>query len=102
VGRATDEIVFATDIAGLQKDFDSTGVTWDLWLIKPDGTGLRKLTTGAPRHQFGSPRWAPDGKHVTAYDHAIPGGVIVDRATGTSQPFVTTGDDTRPTIRPVP
>ena len=36
-----------------------------IYLIRPNGTGLRRLTDG---HQFaGSPRWSPDGRRVVFY-----------------------------------
>lgn len=97
-----NEIVFSTDIAREQKDFDPTGKTWDLWLIQPDGTGLRNLTKASDGHRLAAPRWTPDGTRITAYDFATPGGIIVDAATGRFEPFVTTGNFTRPIVRPVP
>ncbi|MFL5295804.1 MAG: hypothetical protein ACJ798_05415 [Phenylobacterium sp.] len=42
-----------------------------LYLIHPDGSGLRRLTDG---EQFaGSPRWSPDGKRIVFYELAVPG-----------------------------
>jgi TolB protein len=101
-GWKTNEIAFATDIAGAQKDFDPTGVTWDLWLIHPDGTGLRKLTHAKPGEGLKSPRWTPDGTHLTAYDLMTENGILVDPKTGTFEPFATKGPYTRPLIRPLP
>jgi Tol biopolymer transport system component len=37
---------------------------YDLWIVKPDGTGLRRLTR-APRNRSDyNPRWSPDGSAV--------------------------------------
>jgi len=41
-----------------------------LYLVHPDGSGLRRLTDGA---QFaGSPRWSPDGTRIVFYQLAVP------------------------------
>jgi TolB protein len=40
-----------------------------LYLIHPDGSGLRRLTDG---EKFaGSPRWSPDGKRIVFYELAV-------------------------------
>ena len=37
-----------------------------IYLIRPDGSGLRRLTDG---NRFsGSPRWSPDGKRIVFYE----------------------------------
>ena len=43
-------------------DFEANKGCTDLWLVNPDGSGLRRLTT----HPAGSssPRWSPDGKII--------------------------------------
>ena len=38
--------------------------TDNLWLIAPDGSGLRKITTEV-NHSLSSPEWTPDGDYVT-------------------------------------
>jgi len=48
--------------------FSSNRGSWDesdIYMIRPDGTGLRRLTT-APGWD-GSPSWAPDGKRLAYY-----------------------------------
>ncbi|KAF2144345.1 uncharacterized protein K452DRAFT_157124 [Aplosporella prunicola CBS 121167] len=38
-----------------------------VYVIRPDGTGLRKLAT-KPGYCLGSPKWSPDGKRVVYYE----------------------------------
>lgn len=56
----------------------------NLYLMKPDGTGLRQLTHSSTdgRLRIGEPRWTPDGKRVAV-------------AVGTSTPPNTTIDNAR-------
>jgi Tol biopolymer transport system component len=39
-----------------------------LYVIRPDGTGLRRLTTTTPQTAFGTPKWSPDGRKLVAYE----------------------------------
>jgi dipeptidyl aminopeptidase/acylaminoacyl peptidase len=43
-------------------DMEANVGTYDLWLVRSDGTGLRQLTTDTARET--SPVWAPDGKAI--------------------------------------
>jgi len=43
-----------------------------LYVIHPDGTGLRRLTTTAPGLSTGEPRWTRDGKKLLAYEIKTP------------------------------
>jgi Tol biopolymer transport system component/DNA-binding winged helix-turn-helix (wHTH) protein len=46
---------------------DSVGVSPPsvIWVIRPDGTGAKKITSpGQPDGGHGSPSWSPDGKHI--------------------------------------
>jgi Tol biopolymer transport system component len=38
--------------------YDGTGI--QVWTVRPDGSGLRKLTTGSLHHLY--PTWSPDGR----------------------------------------
>ncbi len=49
-----DEIVFASD----RQDSD------DVWSIRPDGTGLRRITEHASPPYWIEPAWSPDGEWV--------------------------------------
>lgn len=37
---------------------------WDVYTVKPDGSGLRQLTNSDERTQATQPRWSPDGKLI--------------------------------------
>jgi Tol biopolymer transport system component len=43
-----------------------------LYIIHPDGTGLRRITTTAPALSTGEPRWTRDGKSLLAYEIKTP------------------------------
>lgn len=38
-----------------------------IYIVHPDGTGLRRLIPSAPALSMGSPHWSPDGKSLIAY-----------------------------------
>jgi len=50
--HVTNQIVFSSDRSG----------NWDIWIVNPDGTGLRQLTT-SPQND-GTPTWSVDGKWI--------------------------------------
>ena len=39
-----------------------------IFLLKPDGTGLRRISQGIDSVSSGSPKWLPDGKRVIFYE----------------------------------
>lgn len=41
-----------------------------LFVIRPDGAGLRRITTSAPGRSTGEPRWTRDGHKLLAYEIA--------------------------------
>ena len=43
-----------------------------LYVIHPDGSGLRRITTTAPAQSTGEPRWTRDGKRLLAYEIKTP------------------------------
>jgi Tol biopolymer transport system component len=43
-----------------------------LYVIHPDGSGLRRITTTTPGLSTGEPRWTRDGKHLLAYEIKTP------------------------------
>ncbi|CAN5635277.1 amidohydrolase family protein [soil metagenome] len=70
------------------------GGTFHIWLMKPDGTGLRQLTTGHGDDR--EPRFSPDGKTIAfASDRAFKGSYDIwtsDIATGEVKQ-ITTGEN---------
>ena len=43
-----------------------------LYVIRPDGTGLRRVTSTTPGLSTGEPRWSKDGKKLIAYEIKTP------------------------------
>lgn len=41
------------------------GVPWDVWLVRPDGSGLRRLTDF--QEDDSSLAWSPDSRHIAAF-----------------------------------
>jgi Tol biopolymer transport system component len=41
-----------------------------LYVIRPDGTGLRRVTTATPAASIGAPSWSADGSKLVAYEIA--------------------------------
>jgi Tol biopolymer transport system component len=68
----------------------------DVCLVRPDGSGLRRLTTTPPPAEPGEPRtgssalaWSPDGASLLAFRHDHF--AVVDVAGGTSTPIARVG-----------
>ena len=71
------------------------GGTFHIWLMKPDGTELRQLTTGHGDDR--EPRFSPDGKTIAfSSDRAFKGSYdiwTVDIATGNLQQITSSDDE---------
>jgi Tol biopolymer transport system component len=63
-------LAFSSDRASVKPKFTfATLHSTDLYVVRPDGTALRRVTQSA---EFaGSPRWSEDGKSLLFYDAAI-------------------------------
>lgn len=64
------------------------GLNSQIYVVKPDGTGLRRLTAGGKENNFFG-RWTPDGKSIVFTSNQRSGAVtdiwVVDAATGKSR-----------------
>lgn len=103
-GWVTDEIVYSTELIGAKRTPSPGDETWDIHAIKPDGSGARRITNVAKGQRLLGPRWTPDGMSLTAkeYDDGPGGGRMVDPNTGEVKPFLTSMQQLRPLVRPIP
>jgi Tol biopolymer transport system component len=53
-GKATGRLVFSSNRSG----------SWRIWTVRPDGSGLRRLTEGKPDEHDVDPMFSPDGKLI--------------------------------------
>jgi Tol biopolymer transport system component len=95
---AANLIVFSTNHGRLPEE--KRNDECDLWLVRPDGTGLRRLTHGSSpnvndRMDFGYPEWSADGKYVSCisnrfdkFGNQYPGIALVDVETGERIPVI--------------
>jgi TolB protein len=95
-----DEIVFTNDLNGAQASVPH-GLPSDVFVIRPDGTGLRQLTHAPKGTQYLGARWSPDGTAIYAYEGGL-GAVRIDPASGALEPVSTPTNFTRPVPRPLP
>jgi len=69
------QVVFLTDETQSKQLFFMRSENREIWLMRADGDGARKLVEGR-QDFFGAPAWAPDGKHVayvrTRYSVGMP------------------------------
>jgi Tol biopolymer transport system component len=80
----------------------------ELYTVRPDGTGLRRLTNYGPNGPRATqPRWTPDGKAIvytrTTQQH-LPRHIYAINADGTGDTPVLTAKDiyTHPVLQPTP
>ena len=83
-------------VALVEDRVDEVAATEDcnVWVVNADGTGRRRVTTGA---WHGSVDWSPDGKWLVS-DAA--GGLIRIRPDGTGRSFVARGEYADPAWSP--
>ena len=60
----------------------------DLWLVHPDGSGLRQITSDPAEEIY--PRWSPDGTRIVYNKRIAPGilGIMVMNADGTGSRLI--------------
>jgi Tol biopolymer transport system component len=95
----SDEIVYSVQLIDTKRVQEPGDATWDLWVIKADGTGGRQLTHVPNGHRLAGPRWTPDGAAITAWELTDGHAVLVDPKTGALTPFATPGLEARPILR---
>ena len=39
-----------------------------LYVMRPDGSGMRRLTSTTPQSSFGTPKWSADGRKLVSYE----------------------------------
>lgn len=77
-----DEIVFSTQTKEFRRPQQTGDDTWDLYAVKPDGTGLRQVTRSAAGVRLWFPSWSPDGTRILAADQRSRTVLFIDPATG--------------------
>jgi Tol biopolymer transport system component len=107
--RATDEIVFSTESIMFKEAPGPGDDTWNLYTVKPDGSGLRQVTKVPVGQRLWNPTWTPDGTRITAGLEDTRVGVFVDPETGAVEPLPYVPSDSkftdklgRPRVRPTP
>lgn len=95
------------DIEGLIVFASDRGEADDLWSIRPDGSGLTRLTIHDGPSWYTEPSWSPDGQWIVfEMDNALPddrqqGSIWKVRADGSSLTQLTSGyDDRQPNWSP--
>jgi len=103
-GWVSDEIVYSVELLGLRASADPGNETWDLYGIRPDGSGQRRITNLPDGEHLLAPRWTPDGSALVAKQFQLEtmtgGGRRIDPTTGAVEPFLTGLEETRPLLRP--
>ena len=69
----------------------SASYAWDIYLINPDGSGLRNLTNSAEEDFY--PAWSPDHQRIAFFSESEPEGIYVMMADGTDRRLVAAVDD---------
>jgi Tol biopolymer transport system component len=81
----TGEIVMSNSIKEFSAGFDAATEACDVWVIGPDGSGLRQVTHVAAGEQIKGAKWTPDGTEILAFSTNV-GAVRIDPATGAMTP----------------
>ncbi len=76
----TDTILYGTDVLGFKTPQEPGDDTWNLFTIKPDGTGLKQITDVPAGSRLWEASWTPDGTRIIADWESNRIGVFVDPA----------------------
>jgi Tol biopolymer transport system component len=99
---ATDTIVFSTEALGYNAGGPSDD-TWNLWTIRPDGSGVRQVTDVSAGTRLWQPSWTPDGTRIIANREADRVGILVDPGTGIVEELAYRSSPvTHPRLQPTP
>lgn len=74
---AGDAIVFDQQTVQYAMDPSGDAKTWNLFVMSPDGSGLRQITNVAQGTKLFQPSWTPDGKRVIATMDGPDGRMLV-------------------------
>jgi Tol biopolymer transport system component len=95
----TGEIVMSTSIKEFFFGFDAATQACDVWVIRPDGSGLRQVTHVAAGEQIKGAKWTPDGTGILAYSTKV-GDIRIDPASGAMTPVPQPDSTGAPRQRP--
>jgi Tol biopolymer transport system component len=95
----TGEIVFGPTAREYQKDVNLAEETWDVFVIEPDGSDLRRVTNAADGEQFKGAKWTPDGSGILAWS-SLKGAVAINPETGAIQEITAPQNTGAPRQRP--
>jgi Tol biopolymer transport system component len=95
---ATGLIVFSDGIRRMSTGFDPATSVVHVWVIRPDGTGLREVVHSQAGEQLLGAKWAPDGTRLFAFSTTRGGAVSIDVATGEITPLQHPRDASAPRL----
>lgn len=98
--RVDGSILFTVQIRELMAS-PPPNDTWNLFTLRPDGTGLRQVTDVPSATRLWFPTFTPDGTRILAADQGRRLAVLVDPQTGTVD-AIGGSDLARPLLRPLP
>lgn len=99
---ATDTIVYSTEVIASKASPDPGDETWNLFTIRPDGSGATMLTDLSRGSRLAGPSWTPDGTRIIATRDDTHSGAFVDAASGLVTLIPGTDGASHLRLRPTP